>query len=147
MREIEFHPGLPDPAAYLQRLLHKACGQGLRVVVTGAPELLSRLDVQLWVSDPGDFLPHARLRAGETPGGALQRTPVWLADDARAVPDAAVLVNLGPAMPQGHAGFGRVVELVGQDDDAAQAGRERWRAYLAAGDTPVDVRKRAANRG
>ena len=146
-QEIEFHPGLPDVAEYLLRLLQKAQARRLRVVVTGDPDWLGRLDVQLWTADAGSFLPHARLRGTAAAPPMLARTPLWFADDPRMLPEAEVLVNIGPDMPAGWDGFQRVVELVGDALDAAAAGRQRWRHYLAAGAVPVDVRKRAAATG
>ncbi len=146
-REIEFHPGVADLPAYARRLLLKAHARALRVVVTGAAELLTRLDSLLWVADPGDFVAHARLRAGATPAPLLlARTPIWLADELGTLA-GDVLLNLGPQMPQPlppDGGFARLVELVGSDEASTAAGRQRWRAWLAAGHTPVDVRKRAS---
>jgi DNA polymerase-3 subunit chi len=140
-REVEFHIGLGDKPAYACRLLRKALARGLRVVVTGAPEQLSRLDGLLWTFEVGEFIPHARLRGGEAIGPLLARTPIWLADDAGAAGSAEVLVNLGPDMPDGHGGFARVIELVSEDPDDLHAGRQRWRQYKAAGDAPRDVRQ------
>lgn len=137
MPEVAFHTGLSDPLAYACRLLRKAWRQGARVVVAGEPAQLGRLDVQLWTFEHEEFVPHARLKAGERVGLALQRTPIWLADDpAQAPAEATVLVNLGPGMSTGYDRFARVIELVGSDPDALQAGRRRWRDYQAAGLTP-----------
>ena len=144
MREVEFHIGLADKPGYACRLLRKVHARGLRAVVTGEPEALSRLDVLLWTFDVGDFIPHARLRRGEAPPPLLARTPIWLADEVVDGLEAAVLVNLGPAMPHRHAGFDRVIELVAEAEDDLAAGRQRWRQYKAAGDQPRDVRQGAA---
>ena len=140
-REVEFHIGLGDKPAYACRVLRKAMARGLRVGVTRAPQQLTRLDGLLWTFEATEFIPHARLRRGEALNPLLARTPIWLSDDAGAVGAADVLVNLGPAMAAGHAGFGRVIELVAEDLDDLQAGRQRWREYKAAGDAPRDVRQ------
>lgn len=134
MSEVAFHTGVADKLGYACRLLRKAHRLGQRAVVTGDPALLARLDVQLWTFDPGEFLPHARLRRGEPVPAALQGpTPVWLADEPATAPAAPLLVNLGPGGPGGVERFERVFELVGQDPDELRAARQRWRQYEAAG--------------
>lgn len=136
MTQVAFHSGLADKLGYACRLLRKAQRQGQRVVVTGEPALLSRLDVQLWTFEPGEFLAHARLRAGEAVPEALRGpTPLWLADEPGAAPPAAVLLNLGPGEVPAFDSFERVIELVGTDDDERRAARARWRQYEAAGHT------------
>jgi DNA polymerase-3 subunit chi len=46
-----------------------------------------------------------------------------------------VLVNLGPAAPEGFESFAKVIELVSTDDDAVAAGRQRWKHYASRGYT------------
>jgi DNA polymerase-3 subunit chi len=107
------------------------------VVVTGSADQLARLDVQLWTFEPGEFIPHARLRAGAGLPPPLVRTPIWLADDAADLPaevaHAGVLVNLGPEPAAGFDRFPRLIEIVAQAADEVASGRLRWRHYLAAG--------------
>jgi DNA polymerase-3 subunit chi len=106
--------------------------------VTGAPEQLSRLDGLLWTFDADDFIPHARLRAGQAIPPRLARTPVWLADAPAEAGATDVLVNLGPDGVPGHERWARVVEIVAESADDAASGRQRWRQYLAAGVTPAN---------
>lgn len=140
MTEVAFHTGVADKLGYACRLLRKAWRSGARVVATGAPETLARLDALLWTFEQEEFLPHARLRAGERVAPVLARTPLWLADApgdllaGEATPP--VLVNLGPAMVDGFERFARVLELVSDDPEDARLGRQRWRQYQAAGVTP-----------
>lgn len=137
--DVAFHTGLADKPAYACRLLRKAWRSGARVIVTGAPEVLNRLDVQLWTFEQDEFLPHARRRGAEPRDALLEaRTPIWLADriDDWPAPERQVLVNLGPALPAAFVRFARVIELVGTDEDDVQAGRRRWREYLGAGCQP-----------
>lgn len=136
--QLDFHTGLDDKGLYACRLLRKALRTGGRIVVTGDAQALARLDQQLWTFEPGEFIPHARLRAGQALPARLARTPIWLADDPADAGACDVLVNLGPAplalpeLPE------RVIELVTTEPADAQAGRQRWRAYLAAGLQPVN---------
>ena len=136
MTSVDFHAGLADKLAYACRLVRKAWRGGHAVVVTGEPADLGRLDQLLWVFVPGEFIPHARLRAGAAVVPRLARTPVWLTDrPADAVP-RDVLVNLGPEPVPDGAAFARVIELVGRDEADAAAGRQRWRQHRAAGLEP-----------
>jgi DNA polymerase-3 subunit chi len=140
MTQVAFHTGIDDTLSYACRLLRKAYRQGARVVVTGSAELLQRLDRQLWIFEPLEFVPHLRLKAGAAPTPLQLRTPIWLADAGARVPHREVLINLGPQLPEDGASFARVIELVSADPDALAAGRQRWRAYEAQGLTPVVVK-------
>ena len=138
MGTVDFHSGVTDKLAYTCRLVRKAWRSGQRVVVTGSADQLARLDSLLWTFDKAEFLPHARLRAGQVLAAHLGRTPVLLADVAAEAGHGEVLVNLGPAGVPAHADFARVIEVVADRSDEIQSGRLRWRAYLAEGVTPVN---------
>ena len=135
---LEFHTDIADPLGYSCRLLRKAYRRGLKVVVCGEPEILSRLDTQLWTFEQLEFVPHARLRGGERADAMLlQRTPIWLADAGASWPHADVVVNLGQQPIAEPARFDRIIEIVGDGQADQQAGRARWRHYAALGLTPV----------
>ena len=134
--QVDFHTGVTDKLAYTCRLLRKAWRAGSRVVVVGSPEQLSRLDALLWTFDAGEFIPHARLRAGQVVAPHLVRTPIWLADEPAAVFAPEVLVNLGPSAVLGFERYPRVIEIVAEPADEVAIGRQHWRQYLAAGITP-----------
>ncbi|WP_428424105.1 DNA polymerase III subunit chi [Methylibium sp.] len=129
MTEVNFHHGAADPLAHACRLLAKACQRGARVAVTASAERLAQLDVMLWTYDPLAFVPHARLRQGETMPARLTPTPIWLLDRAGDAPHHEVLVNLGPDVTAGFESFERLFEIVGNGDDERRCGRQRWR-YL-----------------
>jgi len=136
--EVAFHTNVPDKLGYTCRLLRKAWRQGHRVVVVGEAGALGRLDQALWVFEQTEFVPHLRLRSGEPVPPRALRTPIWLADNPDVPVQASVLVNLGPEFLGQPERFERVVEVVSQDVDDAQAGRARWRRYSAAGLVPVN---------
>lgn len=136
MTRLEFHTGVADPLGYGCRLLRKAYRRGVKVVVCGEPERLSRLDTLLWTFEQLEFVPHARLRNGEKPDATMQRTPIWLADRGAEWPACDLVVNLGDPVVDQPERFARVIEIVGDDEAARQAGRARWRAYAAAGLKP-----------
>lgn len=134
MTEVEFHTGLADPLDSACRLLRKAVARRAHVVVHAAEPVLRRLDQVLWTFDALAFVPHAMLR-GEMPAAAplAGHTPVWLCVDPSRAPQHEVLVNLGPDPAPGFESFGRLIELVGADADAARSGRERWKYYANRG--------------
>ena len=138
MTTVEFHSGVADKLGYTCRLLRKAYRAGNRVVVAGAADQLARLDGLLWTFETGEFVPHARLRAGEVPGPQVLRAPIWLADAPGETAPREVLVNLGPDLAAGYQRFPRVIEIVAEPADDVLAGRQRWRQYQAAGLTPVN---------
>lgn len=148
MPVVEFHTGLPDPLAFACRLLRKAWRQQVRLGVTAPAARLAELDRRLWLFEEREFLPHACVDPAP-PARVLRHSPVWLAAEAPLLAQAAglhglplpgVLVNLGALPPSEDAGFERVIELVGHEADEADAGRQRWRAYVARGCTPLHHR-------
>ncbi len=141
MTEVEFHTGVADPTDFACRLLRKAYRQGVRVQVTAPPEQLGVLDRALWTLQERDFIPHVRM-PGATEAVAA-RTPIWLSRQAGPVGAPRVVVNLGAAAPQDLQALDRLVELVSNDPDDAAQGRERWRAYKAAG---LNIKHHAAGR-
>jgi DNA polymerase-3 subunit chi len=147
MAQLEFHTGIADVMDYSCRLLRKAYKRGSRVIVCGEPERLGRLDVQLWTFEQLEFIPHLRLRAGERPSAAMQCTPIWLLDPGVAWPPADVAINLGDAPLDDPQRVARVLELVGSEPQAVQAGRARWRHYKAQGLEPVQAGAAAAADG
>ena len=137
---VEFHTGVADDIGFACRLLRKAYGQGVRVLVRAPRDRLSRLDRELWTFVEREFLPHLRFAAPGARPPQAARTPVWLVDgevpgDMPGAP--AVLVNLGAAIVPDLGAFERIIEIVGNEPDDQAGGRERWRAYKAAGLEPV----------
>lgn len=131
MTEVAFHFNAPDKLGYACRLLRKAYGTGARVVVTAPPDLLQDLDVTLWTFQPLEFVPHCH--AGKQPDAVQARTPIVLADSARAAPHQEVLVNLGVSVPEGFERFERLIEVVSRDDDDRARARQRWKHYADRG--------------
>jgi len=135
---LEFHTDIADPLGYSCRLLRKAYRRALKVVVCGEPDTLSRLDTLLWTFEQLEFVPHARLRAGERPDAALlSHTPIWLADAQASWPQVDVVVNLGEQPVAEPSRFERIIEIVGDASADRQAGRVRWRHYTTLGLTPA----------
>ncbi|MBV8502204.1 MAG: DNA polymerase III subunit chi [Paucibacter sp.] len=140
MAQVSFHTGVPERLAYVCRLLRKAQLAGARVGVVGPGPLLDRLDRELWVFGPTEFVPHIRLRPGRGLAPRLARTPIQLTEHADELPHRDVLLNVGPELPEGFEGFARVIEVVAGDAEQAQRGRERFRQYQQLGH-PIEHHK------
>lgn len=130
MTEVAFHFNAPDKAAYACRLLRKAVTAGARVVVTAEPDLLDRLDTQLWTFSALEFVAHCRLGAD---AATLARSPIVLAASAAEAPYHQVLVNLGERVADGFERYERVIEIVTLGDADRAAARQRWRHYADRG--------------
>ncbi|MBK6470124.1 MAG: DNA polymerase III subunit chi [Betaproteobacteria bacterium] len=139
MIEVEFHTGVTDSVGFTCRLLRKACRQGARVLVTAPEPTLRELDRALWTFWELEFVPHVRMPGAAA--GVAARTPVWLAGDTSTAGAPAVVVNLGADAPIEVGDLQRLIEVVSADPDDAARGRERWRAYKAAG---LQIRHHAA---
>lgn len=132
MTAVAFHFNAPEPLAYVCRLLRKAVNSGAKVVVTGPPDTLQQLDAALWAFSPPDFVPHCHLE-GEP--HVVAASPVILAPSTQSAPHQQVLLNLGPAVPEGFERFERVIEVVGLGDEERQRARGRWKQYTDLGYT------------
>jgi len=116
------------------RLAEKACDQGLRVAVrTSGPAETAEVDELMWTFSDRSFVPHGVLPADP---GFVAATPVLIASGALPDSHRDVLINLGTDVPQDFASFARVCEIVGGDEAAKRAARERWRGYKSAGVAP-----------
>ncbi len=133
MSQVNFYTGVPERLAYVCRLLRKAQLSGARIGVCGAPALLDRLDTALWAFEPTEFVPHLRLKSGRPLEPRLADTPILLAESGLDLPHRELLLNLGLEMPQGFEQFQRVLEVVSQDPEQVEAGRQRFRRYKELG--------------
>ena len=109
------------------RLAHRAVAGGNRVHVRADDADAEDLDGLLWAYPHEQFLPHARLRAGQ-----VQPEPVLIfSGDQDASGD--VLINLAPDIPNCLPRFERVAEIVLGSE--RPAGRARYRDYREKGYT------------
>lgn len=134
MGKVEFHHGMGDKLSYACRLLRKAYKAGARVVVTGDAATLRILDKQLWVFDEQEFLPHVMASPSQPLPSRLHDTPIWLSVDPASAPgERGILINVGQDMPPGMDRFERLFDIVSNEPDDRQSGRQRWKAYAAMG--------------
>jgi DNA polymerase-3 subunit chi len=134
MTEVQFHFNVPDRLVYACRLLRKALRSGSSGVAVSAPAAtLARLDRTLWTFEPGEFIPHIVVRGAEAPPARLQRTPIWLVEQAQQAAHHPVLVHLGDEPADGFESFRRLIEIVSSDPEDREAARRRWKHYAARG--------------
>jgi len=133
MPQVDFHSGVDAPLHFACRLLRKAWRQGTAVLVIAPAATLAALDRELWTFEAQEFVPHLRVRQGQTVDAALRRTPIWLCEGEPPSPCPKVLVNLGAELPAGGVPFERIIEIVPNEGEDRQRARARWRDYDARG--------------
>jgi DNA polymerase III subunit chi len=123
---IDFYTHVKDPLAVAAKLVAKAyAAHGTVRVLTPDAATTDALDRLLWQVPATGFLPHCRMH-----DSVAAETPIWIGHALDHSGPAAVLVNLHPAPPPFFGRFERLAEIVGADEAAASAGRDRWRFYL-----------------
>jgi len=131
MAEVGFYHLTSTPVERaLPRLLERALAEGHRVVVmAGSDERVAALDAVLWTYGEATFLPHGTARDGNA-----ARQPVFLTTGDETPNAATMLVLVDGAQSARIADFKRVCDMFdGNDAEAVEAARARWRAASAAG--------------
>jgi DNA polymerase III subunit chi len=133
MAEIGFYHLLSTPLERaLPRLLERARSQEMRIVIhAGSPERVEHLNSLLWTYDEASFLAHGSQRDGNAAD-----QPIFLSHKDEN-PNGATVLFLVDGVEAGDLGdFARCLDLFdGNDPDAVEAARNRWRAAQAAGHT------------
>jgi DNA polymerase-3 subunit chi len=131
LTEVLFYHLQRQPLEHvLPTLLERSLARGWRVVVeAGSEERVEALDAHLWTYAEVSFLPH-----GSAKDGDLDRQPIALVTGSSNPNAAAVRFFVDGALPDEVEGYDRVVLLFdGNDEDAVEAARVRWKALKAAG--------------
>lgn len=127
--QVSFYSDAADPLLYACRLIRRALTTGKPVGVRVSAADVVQLDELLWSFDAAEFIPHRRWD-GTTPFASGE---VLLVDDASRLPHRGLLLNLTDDMPDDALRFERVLEVIGREPSAVQAGRARYRSYQQAG--------------
>ena len=133
MAEIGFyHLTRTSADKALPQLLGRTLQAGQRaVVLCGSPERVEALDAALWLAPEPDWLPHGASAMGEAD---LQ--PIWLTALDENPNGAKFLFLIDGANSARIETYDRVFDLFdGNDEQAVQEARQRWRAAKAAGHT------------
>ena len=131
MTEVRFyHLTRTSLEKALPQLLERALERDWRaVVIAGSHARVEQLNQHLWTYDDKGFLPH-----GSANDGYAEQQPIWLtaADENPNAAHVAFLVD-GATTDRLEA-FGLIAEMFdGNDPEAVQAARQRWKAYRQAG--------------
>ncbi|CAM3503143.1 DNA polymerase III, chi subunit [Bordetella sputigena] len=140
MARIDFAFGAPDRLRTACQVARKQylAGQPL-VVYCADPVRLNAFDRMLWAFDDISFVPHVLATdplAAATPVVLTAADPSAAATPAAADRPAAWLLNLDDDCPPNYQAFARILEIVSAEGDDRPAARQRWRAYVAQGETP-----------
>jgi DNA polymerase III subunit chi len=133
MAEIGFYHLLSTPLERaLPRLLERARQQDLRIVIrAGSPERVEHLNSLLWTYDEASFLAHGSQR-----DGSATEQPIFLSHKDENPNAATVLFLVDGVEARDLGDFARCLDLFdGNDPDAVEAARNRWRAAQAGGHT------------
>jgi DNA polymerase-3 subunit chi len=130
--KIFFYHGMSDRLPYAARLIAGAWAQKKAMTVYAPDQdLASQLDQMLWNQPPLGFTPHC---LGDS--ALVAETPILIARSeeelARSNQDQRLL-NLSNELPPGFARFESLVEVVSQEDEIKQSGRERVKFYRERG--------------
>ena len=133
MGEIGFYHLSSTPLERaLPKLLERAWTQGYRIVVRAmSPERVDQLSATLWTYDEAAFLPHGSARDGNA---AMQ--PIWLTHSGENPNGASMLVLVDGVEAEDAGSYARCADLFdGNDAEAVEAARTRWRRARETGHT------------
>ena len=116
----------------LPELLEKTLQRGWKAVVKGgSEERIQQLNGDLWTYGRASFLPH-----GVKADGFADKQPVYLTTADERPNNADVLFLVDGADAADVSAYARVCDLFdGNDEDAVQAARQRWKRAKDAGHT------------
>jgi DNA polymerase-3 subunit chi len=128
MPKIDFYI-LTDDAkfSFACRLIEKAYKSRHRIYIhTENEKDAHRLDEMLWTYKDDSFLPHNLY--GEGPESA---PPIQIGFNVTPDNHRDILLNLSSSVPEFFSQFQRILELVANDSDSQNLGRERFKHYRA----------------
>ena len=133
MTEVVLYFGLDARIEFLARLLAKhIVGKGLRAVVLFDDEnLLQDVSKHLWESGRERAIPNCFADDREA-----DLTPVILTLAGQGgfpAQEKDVLVNFSSAVPEGFSSFGKVLELIGANEESLHEGERRKNFYQERG--------------
>ncbi|WP_189344474.1 DNA polymerase III subunit chi [Undibacterium macrobrachii] len=136
MTRVDFHSQVADKIHYSCRLIRKARAANCQIMVLSENlEQATLLNDALWDFSAVDFLPHVMI---DDP--LASQTPIVIATQIdSALPHHDLLINLSQMLPTTFAQFNRVIEVVSQQEDDANAARQRFRLYQQQGIKPSHI--------
>ncbi len=112
------------------RLAEKAWREGHQVFIyTENAQQSAAMDEALWTFRPESFVPHQILESGNTVAA-----PVLISHDNTPPPRLMdVLINLNAEQPMFFSQFERLAEIIDDDEQVKQYGRQRYKFYQDRG--------------
>lgn len=112
------------------RLIEKIYKAGHRILLHVEDEQQAiMMDDLLWTWRQGSFIPHEHHQAGKS-----AESPIVINHHPELETDIQdVLINLAPEVPLFFSQFGRVAEIIDQNEQTRQSGRKRYRFYQERG--------------
>jgi len=145
MPEVSFYilssVGLSDQSAqerylFACKLIEKIYRSGhFCYVLTDSSEQSRMMDDLLWSFRPGSFIPH-RLYKGDTdtvPADDWERNVILIGSLIAPAYWRKTIVNLSSQCPEDFELSGRILEILDNNEESKQHGRNRYRRYQQAG--------------
>jgi len=112
------------------RLAEKAWREGHQVFIyTESAQQCADMDTALWAFRTESFVPHAIMAEA-----SVVMAPVLISHDNTPPPRLMdVLINLHPEQPMFFSQFERLVEIIDDDEQIKQQGRQRYKFYQDRG--------------
>jgi DNA polymerase-3 subunit chi len=124
--------GEPGRRQFACRLAEKAYRLDHRVHIrTPDASVAGDLDELLWTFRDGSFVPHEVIATGQPDIEA----PVTIGPVPPPGKPAELVINLGDDVPDPEAGFNRIAEIVGSDENSRRQSRQRYARYRELGHT------------
>ena len=136
MTRIDFYILENGPAEYRHvtacRLTDKAFSLDNTIYIhTESQEQANHMDNLLWTFRAGSFLPHHIHGSSAATQGELP--PILIGHNAEPEEHNQVLINLDHSVPMFFSRFERVAEIIANDEQSKQQGRERFKFYRERG--------------
>jgi DNA polymerase-3 subunit chi len=127
--KVDFYTGSSDKLRTACQLSHKAMQNGMRVLLhTPDTRVADALDKLLWHYPPTAFIPHCRSHEADA-----ANMPVVLGNDGETFPHSELLISLHTECLPFFSRFGRLIEIVGMEEEDKRQGRERFKFYKDRG--------------
>jgi len=131
MTKVDFYilaeQSTADRLRFACRLTEKALKQEHRIYIhCSDSEQVKNLDQLLWSFKPASFIPHST-------SGSSEPSQVCLGHQQCPTDQHDVLINLSNSVPDFFSRFGRVSEIVVQDELVTASTRENYRFYRDRG--------------
>jgi DNA polymerase-3 subunit chi len=130
MPQADFYvlKGVRNPGRFTCSITNKAWSHGNRVFIIAKDQQQAvAIDDLLWTYHDISFLPHTTIDNVDT------ASPVTIGWDGSNTCDADVVINLTDTVPDCAADYGRVIEIITDDPDEKNKGRQRYKVYRDMG--------------